>query len=125
MSLFVVLLGASMFVSCNDEQETTKGDITKSSSRERSRIFEQNISTRTFAKSLAETILRSPNVLSEIHAGVQEVVNYGLDENLTVFDVLNTTMTAALFDSETIPAIIINFNDIKYAKLKSLIDLIS
>jgi hypothetical protein len=196
LSLFVVLLGVSMFVSCNDEQETTKGDITKSSSRERSRIFEQNISTRTFAKSLAETILRSPNVLSEIHAGVQEVVNYGLDENLTVFDVLNTTnskfirntnfrilpsafnrdslsvlgllpenyymdlniywgyhdnwngrdipvicyvdenttdsitgafwirngeiieatMTAALFDSETIPAIIINFNDIKYAK---------
>ena len=75
LSLFVVLLGASMFVSCNDEQETTKGDITKSSSRERSRIFEQNISTRTFAKSLAETILRSPNVLSEIRPLLKSLID--------------------------------------------------
>ncbi len=50
LSLFVTL-SAMMFVSCNDEQEIT------------------------FAKSLAETILRSPNVLSEIRPLLKSLID--------------------------------------------------
>ena len=87
VSIAIFGIGTTMFVSCSKEENEI-------APRQKNAVstFEalENVSTEPFAMELATAILENPQIIEEIHKGVSRVVEYGLDENLTFFDVLNT-----------------------------------
>src|SRR5574344_1549411 len=64
-----------------------------------------NVSTKIFAKELAYAIQKNPKIVKTINNSVDIISSYGLDENLTVFDILNTDKS--VFFSKN------NFGDLK------------
>lgn len=64
-----------------------------------------NVSTKIFAKKLAYAMQKNPNIIKTINNSVDIISSYGLDENLTVFDILNTDKS--VFFSKD------NFGDLK------------
>lgn len=90
MLLMALLTSSTIFVACNNEEdEYTNKSILKKSNKE-ARLFEQNVPTKDIAYNFMQNIISNQWILNEIHSGIDELVNLGLDENLPVFDVLHT-----------------------------------
>ncbi len=88
--LMALLTSSTIFVACNNEEDeyTNKG-ILKKFNKE-APLFEQDVPTRDIAHNFMQNLISNQMILNEIHSGIDELVNLGLDENLPVFDVLHT-----------------------------------
>lgn len=83
----ILFMGTSVLTSCNKDDDGTSPISKKVTLND---VPFDNESTEVFARNIAEAILENPEIVKEIHTGVSSVVSYGLDENLTFFDILNT-----------------------------------
>lgn len=83
----ILFMGTSVLTSCNKDDDGTS-PISKKVTLNDAPF--DNKSTEVFARNIAEAILENPEIINEIHTGISSVVSYGLDENLTFFDILNT-----------------------------------
>lgn len=83
----ILFMGTSVLTSCNKDDDGTSPISKKVTLND---VPFDNKSTEVFARNIAEAILENPEIINEIHTGISSVVSYGLDENLTFFDILNT-----------------------------------
>lgn len=107
MLIMAILTSSTIFVACNhEEEEYTNKSILKKSNKE-ARLFEQNVPTKDIAYNFMQNIISNRGILQEIHTGIKELVNLGLDENLPVFDILHPENSKLITKS--------NFKDLQNA----------
>ena len=87
----VLVAGTAFFTSCNKED-----DFNSTNGQYETKSLGTNISTRQIAQELAEAIKMNPEIATEIHSAIATVVDYGLDENITFYDILNTDKSVFL-----------------------------
>ena len=87
----ILVAGSSFFTSCNKED-----DFNSTNGQYETKSLGTNISTRQIAQELTEAIKMNPEIATEIHSAIATVVDYGLDENITFYDILNTDKSVFL-----------------------------
>lgn len=98
-AIATVAVGAVVLTSCNKEEEINSSNY---NGQYETKSFGANVSTKQIAQGLAETIRVKPEIAHEIHSAISTVVNYGLDENITFYDILNTDKSVFLKPSANI-----------------------
>lgn len=89
----VLVAGTATFTSCNKDDDFQSGN---NNFQYETKSLKENVSTKQIAHELAEAIRMKPEIANEIHSAVATVVDYGLDENITFYDVLNTEKSVFL-----------------------------
>lgn len=87
----IMAIGTSILVSCNknaDELTPHINDRLKNSPQRRLKLNSEE--RELFAKTLAKKLGENKNAFSELNDAIHAVTEYGLDENLKMFDILNT-----------------------------------
>lgn len=106
--LFMALLTSStIFVACNHEEDEYSSKSVLKKSNKDARLFEQDVPTKDIAYNFMQNIISNIGILNEIHTGIKELVNLGLDENLPVFDILHPENSKLITKS--------NFKDLQNA----------
>lgn len=90
----LVAIGSTTLVSCEKDSILTRESFVQkvdASVKGCSGSLNLNQNDRElFARSLATSFARAPQSYSELNSAIHVVVGYGLDENLKLYDVLNT-----------------------------------
>ncbi|MDX9799598.1 MAG: hypothetical protein RBT05_12170 [Bacteroidales bacterium] len=84
--LAIAIVSIFFFSACTNEDDFQNETINLSKKKETS-----NISTELIAADLINAINLNPEIAFEINSAISQIVDYGLDENLTFYDILNTS----------------------------------
>lgn len=87
----VLVVGTALFTSCEKADE-----FNSTNAQYEAKSLETNVSTRQIAQELAEAMRQNSEIATEIHSAIATVVDYGLDENITFYDILNTDKSVFL-----------------------------
>ncbi len=82
----IAIVSIFFFSACTNEDDFQNEKINLSKKKETS-----NISTELIAADLINAINLNPEIAFEINSAISKIVDYGLDENLTFYDILNTS----------------------------------
>lgn len=94
-----LILFALLFTICGCSDED---DFQEDDRNEMIKISEQSVvSTELVAENLINAIKDNPMIAKEINNAVKTIVDYGLDENLTFYDILNTS-NSVFFNSDNV-----------------------
>lgn len=81
----LIICGAILFVSCNEDDDKLYNNF--DGIKKTTGII---YSTKDIANRLATALIEKPSLAEDIHKGIDTIVNFGLDENLTMFDIKKT-----------------------------------
>lgn len=95
----VLVAGTATFTSCNKDDDSQSGN---NNFQYETKSLKETVSTKQIAYELAEAIMMKPEIANEIHSAIATVVDYGLDENITFYDILNTDKSVFLKSDENI-----------------------
>lgn len=96
-------ISATIFVSCDkDATITRESSVQKADAPVKGDNGKLNLNQNDrelFAKNLAISFANAPQSFSELNSAIHVVVGYGLDENLKLYDILNTDNSVFLSSS--------------------------
>lgn len=110
----ILTIGPATLVSCNKDAD--EDHIYSTQNFKKKSPGKLNLSSderEAFAQVLAEELGRNWEAFSELNAAIQTVTEYGMDENLTMFDILNTEKSVFLESPEKVAVLRSILNDCK------------
>lgn len=110
----ILTIGPATLVSCNKDAD--EDHIYSTQNFKKKSPGKLNLSSderEAFAQVLAEELGRNWEAFSELNAAIQTVTEYGMDENLTMFDILNTEKSVFLESPEQVAILRSILNDCK------------